>query len=352
MGNPAVSSKPNRMLNDCTACPLAPLTRLSSALKTRSRSGARVGGPADFDCVCAVDVFGVGQSAAAGEPHERLVGVALGQAVGDGVRPLGKVVRLARRGGEVKRGENAAVHRNQVRRELNGDRRAVGQAEFLLDLGQVPVLGHAVRPEALVALDVQKRHVGLAPGTADAAQRVGDDLLGIDQPGLEQRNGRQQDARRVTAGRGDERRVGDGVAPEFRQPVNGLGQPLRRGVFGAVKLVVRVGVVEAEVGAQVDHRHTALGQRHGKLGGDAVGQGEENGLRLIGEQVDRRLGKRQVTGSGMAGEAREDRGHRLAGILARSQHRQVDVRMLKQQAHQFLAGVTGGTHDRNIDFFS
>ena len=210
MGNPAVSSKPNRMLNDCTACPLAPLTRLSSALKTRSRRCADRR-PSRFRlCLCR-DVFGVGQSAAAGEPHERLVGVALGQAVGDGVRPLGKVVRLARRGGEVKRGENAAVHRNQVRRELNGDRRAVGQAEFLLDLGQVPVLGHAVRPEALVALDVQKRHVGLAPGAADAAQRVGDDLLGIDQPGLEQRNGRQQDARRVTAGRGDERRVGNGV---------------------------------------------------------------------------------------------------------------------------------------------
>jgi len=82
-----------------------------------------------------------------------------------------------------------------------------------------------------------------------------------------------------------------------------------------------------------------------------VGQGEENGLRLVGEQVDRRLGKRQVTGSGMAGEAREDRGHRLAGILARSQHRQVDVRMPKKEAHQFLAGVTGGAHDRGVDFF-
>ena len=162
--------------------------------------GSRIGGPADFDRVCSGDIFRVGQPFAASDTDEWLVGIALGQTVGDGGCPLIEIVRLAKRGREVKRGEDAAIHRDEVRGKLHGHRRAVGQAEFLFDLREVPVLGHAVRPQALVALDVQEGQGGVAARTADAAERVGDDLPGIDQPCFQQRDEREQNAGRVTAG--------------------------------------------------------------------------------------------------------------------------------------------------------
>jgi hypothetical protein len=47
----------------------------------------------------------------------------------------------------------------------------------------------------------------------------------------------------------------------------------------------------------------------------------------------------------MAGEFREDLRERLPGLLTRGDGGEFDVRMMQQQAHEFLAGVTGGADD-------
>jgi hypothetical protein len=58
------------------------------------------------------------------------------------------------------------------------------ERKLFLDLGQVPVLGHAVGPDAFVAFAEQIIHFRLAARAADAAQGIGDDAGRFDQPAL------------------------------------------------------------------------------------------------------------------------------------------------------------------------
>jgi hypothetical protein len=88
---------------------------------------------------------------------------------------------------------------------------------------KVAVLGHAVGAGAFVALAEQQREVRLAPGTAHAAHRVGDDGGGIDEVFAKQRQQRQQDARGITSRRGDQAGGLDLRRADLRQAVNRSG---------------------------------------------------------------------------------------------------------------------------------
>src|SRR5438046_6683123 len=151
---------------------------------------------------------------------------------------------LSRR--EVKGGENAATQRNQVRSELDGYRRLRGEGQFLFDFGQVPVLRNAVRTRAFVAFHEEIVLFQFSARAADAAERVSDDAGRPDQALAQQGNGRQQNARRITAGRRDERRVLDLRAINFRETVNRLLEQVRRGMVARVKFFVNGGVLHAE----------------------------------------------------------------------------------------------------------
>src|SRR5690606_1518269 len=95
------------------------------------------------------------------------------------------------------------------------------ERELFLDLGKVAVPGNAVGPQALVALREQVRDLRLAPGAADAAERIDDDPGGIDQVLAEQGEEWQQYARGVAAGGRDESRARVRRAVGIVQAVNG-----------------------------------------------------------------------------------------------------------------------------------
>ena len=161
---------------------------------------------------------------------------------------------LAHLGGRLRvgRGEDAAIHRHQMRRENDFDRRARGHAQNLLDLRRVAMPADVVGRDALVALGIMGGELQRAAGPGDAALRVDDDRLRIDQPGLQQRRQRQNGRGRIAARIGHQLRRRNLLAEQLRQSVDDLAQPLRVGVFLAVPLGVDLGVVQAIVGAEID----------------------------------------------------------------------------------------------------
>ena len=91
-------------------------------------------------------------------------------------------------------------------------------------------------------------------------------------------------------------------------------------MFGPVEFLIDPGIVQSEIGAEID-RYAALGQRDGEFGRDAVGQGEKHRLGLFDEQVDQRLGKRQVTCPGVnqrSGKRRSSADWRIGERSART----------------------------------
>ncbi len=102
----------------CTAWPLAPLTRLSSALITMSRPVRGSSRHAISMTFVPDDIFCVGQRFAFEQTDERFVAVKLFVAGGNFF--FGQFFRRLK----IKRRQNAAIDRNQMRRELD-DRLAI-----------------------------------------------------------------------------------------------------------------------------------------------------------------------------------------------------------------------------------
>ena len=146
-------------------------------------AGARVEPPGDFADIRADDIFRVGQCFAFEQTDERLVGVSSLISGGNFFSELGRArcvaEMFARR--EIQRGQNAAIHRDQMRRELNHHGRSRRQRKLLLNFRQMPVLRHAVRADAFVALAKKIIHLRLAACTADPAQGIGNDAGGLDE---------------------------------------------------------------------------------------------------------------------------------------------------------------------------
>ena len=136
------------------------------------------------------------------------------------------------------------------------------------------------------------------------------------------------------------------------QTVHGGGEEIGRGVVVRVKFLIDVGAPQAEIGAEVDDLAALLQEGDREFRGDAVGQGEEDEPDLLGEQGGVGLGEPDGFGPGMVAEFGKDLGERLPGVLARGDSGEFDMGMGEEQAHEFLAGITGGADDADFDGFA
>ena len=102
---------------------------------------------------------------------------------------------------------------------------------------------------AFMAFHKEVIHFQFAARAADAAEGGGDDVLRLDEPGSEERDEGQQNARGITARRGDEGGVLDLRPVDFGQTIDRLFEQLRRGMDVPVEFLVSGGVFEPEIGA-------------------------------------------------------------------------------------------------------
>ena len=78
---------------------------------------------------------------------------------------------------------------------------------------------------------------------------------------------------------------------------------------------------------------------------DPVGQGEEDRLGLLGEQLGVWLREAERPGARKMRELSEGLRDGLARVLARGDGGEFDVRMREKQPHQFFARITGRADD-------
>ncbi len=96
-------------------------------------------------------------------------------------------------------------------------------------------------------------------------------MLSRNEPGAQQRHERHEDAGGITAGRGDELRLGfPRGRGEFGQNKTRLRQQLGRVVF-AIVLFVGGEVGDAEIGAEVDHAFAGRDEFFCEIGRGSVG---------------------------------------------------------------------------------
>ena len=246
-------------------------------------AGARIQTPGDFDDVGAGDVFGVGQGLAIEEADERFV-----RRRRPGSRRRFAVpappFRLRRR--RAFAGVKYSVVRMprltgiEMRRELDDDRRPRRRRSiaprFPTDAG-----GAARRKGARFRCIRQRDNPfpALRPAPLTPLRESAMMLSCLTKPGLQQRDERQQNAGGITARRGDEGGVLDLRAVDFGQAIDRLFEQLGRGMVVPVKFLVSGGVLEPEIGAQINDLATQIEQGRGKFRRDAVRQGQENDLR-------------------------------------------------------------------------
>jgi hypothetical protein len=119
----------------------------------------------------------------------------------------------------------------------------------------------------------------------------------------------------------------------------------------AVKIPVHGGVLEPEIRAQVNHPATFGQQGGGIFRSDAVRQRQKNDFSFFREQGRIGFGEPDSFGGRLMGEFRKRLCNGLAGKLARGDCGEFGMRMGEQQAHEFLAGITGGADDADLHFF-
>ncbi|MNR00622.1 hypothetical protein D3C85_1164000 [compost metagenome] len=132
---------------------------------------------------------------------------------------------------------DAADHRSQMRHESQADRAASGAAQALGDFRQVAVALHRVGHHAFTRFTEQRANLGAATSTADAGLAVGDQLAGIGQASLQQRDEAELGSGGIATRHGDQACALDGLAVHFRQTVDSFRQ--QRG--GAMGLAVPLG---------------------------------------------------------------------------------------------------------------
>src|SRR5439155_1731003 len=123
-------------------------------------------------------------------------------------------------GSQIKRGQDPAIDRNQMRRELDRDWFAGNDGKLLLDFGEVAMLRNAIRTDAFIALDEEIVEFRLAARSADPTKGVRDDSGRLNQPSFQQWNNGQQNACGIAARRRDERGIFDLRAIDLGQTVN------------------------------------------------------------------------------------------------------------------------------------
>src|SRR5882672_5690408 len=180
----------------------------------------------------------------------------------------------------------------------------------------MPVPGHTLGARTLIAFDEEKVGFNFAARAADTAERVGNDARRFNQTRLEQRYRRKQNARWITARRGNEGCFLDFGAVKFRQAVNSLSEQIRRRMFVPIKLFVNGGTFDPEISAQIDDTAAALKQRDGVFGRDAVRQSQEHDFVLASQHFRFGLTEPECPGARMMAELGKDFPEHLTGVLA------------------------------------
>jgi hypothetical protein len=121
-------------------------------------------------------------------------------------------------------------------------------------------------------------------------------------------------------------RAPDLITIDLGQPVHGVGDEFRTRVFGRVPFFPYCNVLDPKIGRDVDDLDPRIEQCARLLHGDTVGRGEKNDITLFEHRIRRRA-EIQID---VSAQIRKHRGNGCAGLLARSDHRQFGVRMLRQ----------------------
>ncbi|MNG09117.1 hypothetical protein D3C84_925190 [compost metagenome] len=114
----------------------------------------------------------------------------------------------------------------------------------------------------------------------------------------------------------------------------------------AVPLGPLLGVLQTEVGREVDHPGAGVQQLAGQGMGDSMGRGEED--RVAGAQgfhVWHAEGEVVV----MAAQVRIHVSDLHPGFGSRGDHRDLHLRMLSQQTQQFDTGIARAADDSDLD---
>ena len=128
--------------------------------------------------------------------HERLPRVRLQQ---DRMQILGRGLEPA----HVDRRQDSPVHGHEMRREADDDVAPRSLGKFLIELGHVAVMAHAIGMEALRDFREQHFLFRRPPRPGHARFGVDHDLVGIDGLRAQERDEGQLRAGRVAAGIGD-----------------------------------------------------------------------------------------------------------------------------------------------------
>ena len=103
-------------------------------------------------------------------------------------------------------------------------------------------------------------------------------MRGIDDAGLDQRQESELDRGRIAAGIADDAGLGNGGAVHFRQSVHRFGEQVGAGVRHLVPALELGGVLEPEVGREVDDLDTGADQLARLAHRDAVRRREKDDL--------------------------------------------------------------------------
>ena len=160
---------------------------------------------------------------------------------------------------------------------------------------------------------------------------------------------REDDGGRVTAGRGDKAGIGDGCAVDFGETEDRFGEEFGGWVGFAVEFLVDFGVVDAEVGAEVDDAEAFVEKGGGVGCGFAVREGEEGDFGTAGgDLIHVGVDKIEVR-TGKAGEAGEDSADGSANVAARGDRDEVDLGVREEEADQVAPCVSAGSENGCFD---
>ena len=286
--------------------------------------------PGDIHEVRLHHVLRIGQRAFAEQPHKRLAPVCFLERIRD-VPWLDAIRRRAE-----DRGMNAAIHRHEVRRKIDRQLLPRRQRQLLLDLREMPVLRDAVGAQALVTFRKKVIDLRIAARAAHATHRAHHDALRLQQPPLQQRIERENDARRVTPRRGHELRTRDLLPVNLRQAIHTQRRQLRRVMHLAVKFVIDRHVLDPKIRTQIDDPQPRGDERLRVFRSHPMRQREKDKLRARLENARNiRLDERQL-GVAHPGKFRKDLPDRLPRELPRSQRDQLHPRMANEQPHELL----------------
>ena len=177
-------------------------------------------------------------------------------------------------------------------------------------------------------------------GTGDTRFRIDDDIVGVDHAGFHQRDQRQLRAGRIAARHRDQPRIGDRRARDFGQAIDGFALQPDGAVRMAVPFRIDFRIGEPKIGREIEHTEMRRECRDHLLR-RAMRQAAEDEIELA--PIDIRDG--DEIGEDMAREMRENRADPLAGLAIRGQRADRRIRVVRQDAQQLGAGVTGRAQD-------